>query len=120
MTAREVRVDTVGAAGSATGSSVISVPPCKLLGVRIDYHGSTPATTDVVISNMGRDVLNHADTDTDVFCQPREVVQTAAGTPAAAGDNLFAPFILHGLVTVTVDDCDALTDAVVVTLLLEK
>ncbi len=117
MTDYKIKVTTTGSAGSATGSATSFRPVTGLLtGVKIDYHASAPATTDVTItesSGMARTLLTRTSSATDgVFYPSAQQHDTAASTVTS-----YTPFDIKGdYVTVTIAECDALTDAVVVTL----
>jgi hypothetical protein len=114
----KIRVTTTGSAGSATGTGVSSSPVRGVLNaIQIDYHASAPAgTTDVTIAEstgMTRTFLTRTNTATDGVFYPAAAQHDNTGTALSS----YTPYILMGdLVTVTVAQCDALTDAVVVTL----
>lgn len=114
----KIKVTTTGSAGSATGTGVSRRPVSGVLGsIQIDYHASAPgATTDVTIAEstgMTRTFLTRTNTATDGVFYPAATQQDGTGTALTS----YSPYILVGdYVTVTVAGCDALTDAVVVTL----
>lgn len=113
----KIKVTTTGSAGSATGTGTSRQPVRGLLtGVNIDYHASAPASTDVTIAEstgMSRTLLTRSNSATDgAFYPTAQQHDTSAATVTS-----YTPFDIKGdYVTVTVAQCDALTDAVVVTL----
>ena len=118
MPDHKIKVTTIGSPGSATGTGTSRRPVYGVLGaVQIDYHASAPgATTDVVIAEgtgQARTFLTRTNTATDGTFYPAATQHDGTGTALTS----YAPYILVGdYVTVTVTGCDALTDAVVVTL----
>lgn len=118
MATYRVAVTTTGAAGSATGSAqTIDLPLGSwLIGVRVDYHASAPATTDVTISEtdgLGQTLLTLTDNNTDGVYYPVTEICDDEGTAITGSYNMYA---VEGPLTVAVAGCDALTDAVVVTI----
>lgn len=111
-----IGVTTTGSAGSATGSTTtVEFPPGTLLEcVKIDYHASAPATTDLTITEaegLQRDVLTLTDTNTDGTYYPRHGEHDPDGT---AGSGV-GHFVIEGALTIALAQSDALTDAVLVT-----
>ena len=100
----KVAVATVGGAGSGGGTATAGVAaPAKLIAVRLDYkYTQVPATTDVIISNMGRDIYTVSDNASDGVHYPRERANTPTGGTAAAGDNIWEVPVVHDYVTVEV------------------
>lgn len=112
-----IAVTTTGDPGSATGSNTLGheLERMFLLGVKIDYHASAPATTDVTITEvggLGQTLLTLTNVNTDGFYYPRVEVDDPTGT----GLGVYNPLMVEGDVQVAVAGCDALTDAVSVTL----
>ena len=108
-----IHVTTTGSAGSASGSGNTTSPVNGLLlGVYLDYNGSAPATTDltVTLSNPGRTILTMTNTVTDAWVPLREQAKDNTGA-AIAGIYELVP--IDDVVTVSLAQCDALTDAVV-------
>lgn len=111
-----VRLTPTGAAGSAAASGQISVPPCRLVAVQLDYT-SQPATTDVTLTNMGRAVFTRSNSGTDGHFPVREATVDVAGTAVAAGDGeRFTEPALNGSVTIAVAQGDPVADGVIVIL----
>jgi hypothetical protein len=86
----------------------------------VNYHGSAPATTTVVvketINGVDRTILSLAGANTDAYYNPLSPTHAISGGAAVA--DQYAPFVLSGSqITVTVAASDALTGAVQVTLL---
>lgn len=112
-----IKVTTTGSAGSATGSTTGTFQARGyLMGVRLDYNASAPATTIVTITEAGgmkRTLLTAPASATDVTFNPQALVNKNDGTSAA----VYFPFYLDGVnITVAVSASDALTDAVEVLL----
>lgn len=114
----KIKVTTTGSAGSASGTGTSNKPVRGVLGaVSIAYHASAPAgTTDVTIaesSGLARTLLTRTNTATSATFYPAATQHDGTGTALTS----YTPYILVGdYITVTVAQCDALTDAVVVTL----
>ncbi len=116
-----IRVTTTGSAGSAAGTGISSYPIVgRVVGLNVNFHASAPATTDTTIRTTAAPTYNIwaiSNSVTDVFVQP-------AGKPVdnanAAITNAHAPIPVADYITVSVAQCDALTDAVVVTVLYEE
>ena len=107
-----VRVTTTGVAGSAAGSAKSAAMNGELLDIYVDFHASAPATTDTTITlERGGNVWAISNSVTDVFVAPRVKPVDNAN---AAITNAHDRFALNGALTVTLAECDALTDAVVV------
>lgn len=119
-----VSVDTTGSDGAATGAKNTTRPICgKILKVRLDYHASAPATTDVTItervgSTDWETIHTETDSKTDVTRYPRRAVEdNAEATVTYDGTNeIYELFVVNGYVRVAVAGCNALTAAVVATI----
>ena len=108
-----VAVTTTGSAGSATGSGTSGVMNGFLLDIYLDFHASAPAgSTDTTIAyaDRGGNIWAIANSSTDVLVAPRVKPVDNAN---AAITNAHDEFALSGKVTVSLAQCDALTDAVV-------
>ena len=110
-------VNTTGSAGSATGSK--TTPALEsgqvLEAIKVDYHGSAPATTDLVVSEVGglqQTLLTLTNTNTDGIYYPRHALHDAVGAEGSGLDL----FQVEGQLQVAVSGCDALAPAVTVTL----
>ena len=114
MKSTTIKVTTTGGAGVATGSGVSASPIMgKIRGIQYAYHASAPATTDVTVKRTGGANLHvRSNSVTPGMVVPAAAPEDAAGA-AIAGAALPPP--IADSVTVTVAQCDALTDAVVVT-----
>lgn len=116
-----VSVTTTGSAGAATGTATTEPINGELVAVRIDYHASAPNTTTVDLDEVGgaaRKLLDKAGSATDVTHYPRVLMQGNTGSDLT---GIYERYALAGrAVRVTVAASDALTAAVVVTLLVEK
>ncbi|MBW2647738.1 MAG: hypothetical protein JRE23_16500, partial [Deltaproteobacteria bacterium] len=124
----EIKVTTVGSAGVAVGATNSSAAIFgKIHAIYLDYHTSTPATADVTITerigSVDRQTL-HVETNskTDVVRRPRVVMEdnAEAGVEYAAGFPIYEPYVIAGQIRVAVAQGDALTDAVVVTVIYEN
>lgn len=112
---KSVAITTTGSAGSATGSGTILNAEGLLLDVFIDYNGSAPATTDVTLwySQMG-DILIVSNNNTDALLAARQTVVDKNNASISGGNGLYA---LDGqILYVSVGGCDALTNAVILTI----
>jgi len=116
MAEYKIEVETTGSAGSATGEGQTDGPVRGFVyAVRLDYDGSAPATTSVVLEELEGLVqslltINTANSDVVKFPRGAEVsnVNSALGT--------YAPFYVDGhRLKLSVSDCDALTMAVTAT-----
>ena len=113
-----IPVTTTGSAGSATGTGVTSYPIVGvILGVNLNFHASAPATTDTTIRTSAAptyNILAVTNSATDAFIQPAGKPVDNANT---AITNAHAPIPVADLVTVSVAQSDALTNAVVATII---
>lgn len=116
MATYAIPVTTVGAAGSATGTTTLGFVTKGLIDmVKVDYHASAPATTVVVLSESGgsgQTVLTAPASATDATFYPQRQNHTPAGAAIAAD---YDRFFITGKLLVTVTLSDALTNAVIVT-----
>lgn len=118
---RRVRVTTTGAAGSAAGTAFVPLPPGALRALKLDFHASAPATTDVTIkadSSTGNTLVTSTSSLTDVALRAvgspgalDEGSAVTAATDATDGGG----FYRHGLY-IDVAQADALTDCIVLDL----
>jgi len=110
-----VSITTTGSAGSATGSGTVECQAGWLAFVKLDYHASAPATTDVTLTQTAEPtaILTATDTATDQISVPTLGAITTAN---AAVTNSHMPLWIHGDVAVAVAQSNALTGAVVVTI----
>lgn len=117
----QVTVTTTGTAGSATGTGLSDTINGMLMAAHINYHASAPATTTVDLDEVGgagRKLLDKAASATDVVHYPRVLMQDNTGANLT---GIYEPFALAGRkVQVSVAASDALTGAVVVTLIVEE
>lgn len=117
MPSYTIRVTTTGSAGSAAGTGTL---PFKLAmaaidAIKVDYHASAPATTDVTITEtegLQQTVLTLTDNKDDGTYYPRHAIHDPTGA-AISGAGLIT---VEGQLQVAVAGCDPLTDAVVVTI----
>ncbi len=114
--AETINVTTTGSAGSATGSADSFKTHGEILGVAVDYDGSAPNTTDVTLehSPSGVDFFAKANTNTNFYAAPG--VFGVSNADGALTSNVTPErFPFAGKVKAAVAGCDALTDAVKVT-----
>lgn len=109
-------VTTSGSAGSATGTGTLELPTHGYIEyIYIDYHASAPNTTDVTVAYSGTppggNILSKSNSTTDTLYWPRASCVTNA---ASAITDSHTRFVACGDLTITVGDCDALTNAVTV------
>jgi hypothetical protein len=109
-----VRVTTTGSAGSASGSATTAAIVGELLNIYLNYHASAPATTDTTITAAtdGYTIYGVTNTVTDALVAPSAAPATTAG---AAITNAHRPIAVGDRVTIALAQCDALTDALVAT-----
>lgn len=117
MPVYELKVTTAGDAGSAVGEAVLGfdISAGAIGGIRLDYHASAPVTTNVLITEVGglsQPILTVEDNATDGLYYPERPIHVAVDGSLASGTSLIQ---IDGQLKVQVTDCDALTDAVVVT-----
>ena len=121
----KIRVTTTGSAGSATGTGVSDEGLTGLLrAVHVDYT-SMPATTDVTISTTAAPTvtfLTLTNTNTDGWYYPMIAAHTNAGAAITYDGTrpIYTLFGINDIVTVSVAQADALANAVIVTLLMER
>jgi hypothetical protein len=121
MAEQTINVTTAGANGSASGTGTSGPLWGVLWGVSLAYHASAPNTTDVTVSVTLGDgtsvtLLVNSNSATNVYKQPR-IESSKSSDGSAAG--VYDPFYLCGQkVTVSLTQSNALTNAVVVTLIL--
>lgn len=111
----EVRVNTTGSAGSATGTALSDPIFGEIDYVAIDYTGA-PVTTTVDLDEQGvatRKILDKAASNTDVVHYPSHKRQTNVGADIAT--DVYQRFLICGReILVTVALSDQLTPAVIV------
>ena len=116
----EIKVTTVGSAGSAVGSTVVGLPLCKLLSVYLDYT-SQPGTTDVTIKATGnpaeQTLLTRTNATGDGWFFPK--TQDHDNVAAAVTGSYSHPVIHNGGLSVAVAQGDAITDGLVATVYIE-
>lgn len=114
IASKVVTITTAGAAGSATGSEDSDMISGYIENIYIDYDAAAPATTDVTIAfKSGGNILVVSNNATDGRYYPLVNAHDAAG---AAISGVYEPAAINEPVTVSVAGCDALTDAVEVTI----
>ena len=116
-----VQVTTTGSAGSATGNTTSPTINGLVHSVSVDYHASTPGTTTVdldEVGGMGRKLLDLAGANTDITYYPRLLAQ--GGTGANLTGIYDRQAIAGRPIKVTVAASDALTNAVVVYIVVEE
>ena len=87
-----------------------------LEAVKVDFHASAPATTDVTIAEadgLGRTLLTLTNVNTDGTYYPRHPLHDTDGVEGSG----ITPFVVEGRITVAVAGCNALDPAVTVTLM---
>ena len=121
-----VRVTTAGSAGSAVGDTTSGALMGRIISIYVNYHASAPATTDLDIDEVGGaavKLVNLDDTATDATVYPAVALTNNAGVALTydGTNEIYVPFaIANRPVKVTLAGCDALTNAVVVTILVER
>ena len=114
----EVKISTTGSDASATGSLVVPLPYCEILAAHMDFHASAPASTDTTLSSPGDPVsltlLTIPNSATDAWYYPTHQLDDSSGS---AITGAYIPAIVHGNLLVELAGCDALTDALTLTLI---
>ena len=112
-----IKVSTTGSDASATGSLVTALPYCELLAGYFDFHASAPASTDTTLSSPGDPValtlLTITNSATAAWYYPSLQMDDNAG---AAITGAYVPALIHGNLLVELAGCDALTDALTLTI----
>lgn len=110
-----VAVTTTGSAGSATGSADTGLIHGHILAIHLNFHASAPATTDTTVAYKGGqgNIVVVTSSATDVLVHPRAKPVDLANT---AITNAHTPFPCSQALTVSLAQCDALTDAVTATI----
>ena len=112
-----IKVSTTGSSGSATGSLVPALPYCELLAARLDFHASAPGTTDTTLSSPGGPVsvtlLTITNSATDAWYYPTHQLDDSSGS---AITGAYIPAVIHGNLLTELAGCDALTDALTMTI----
>jgi hypothetical protein len=109
-------VITTGDAGSADGEYLTGFAVRGFIaGIRVDYHADAPATTDLVVSEVGglnQVILTLADQKTDGIWYPERDVHGDDGVAIASASALY---YIDGQLSVSIAQCDALAPAATVT-----
>ena len=112
-----IKVSTTGSSGSATGSLVTALAYCELLAARLDFHPSPPGTTDTTLSSPGGPVsvtlLTITNSATDAWYYPTHQLDDSSGS---AITGAYIPAVVHGNLLTELAGCDALTDALTMTI----
>ena len=112
-----IKISTTGSSGSATGSLVTALPYCELLSVRMYFHAYAPGTTDSTLSSPGGPVsvtmLTIINSATDAWFYPTHQLDDSSGS---AITGAYIPAIIHGNLLTELAGCDALTDALTMTI----
>jgi len=116
----QLKATTVGEAGVAVGSARKGISPAKLVGIQINYHGSAPGTTDITLKNVLAGIettlLTNTSSKTDV---PLQAIAAKPINGTGSQVNVYVESPVSGELLLEVDECDALTDAVIVTCILK-
>ena len=114
--AETIAVTTTGSAGSASGSKTGLITHGEILGLAIDYHGSAPGTTDIEVESALSGVNFYAKSNsvTDAYVAPGVFAVTAA-EGSLASNVTPERYVIGSPVKVSLAQCDAITDAVKVT-----
>jgi hypothetical protein len=123
MRSVKISVTTTGSAGSATGDGYSPSPICgEIVAIRVDWHASAPATSDITITFDTDDnhpvITNYAKTDsvTDAWVYP--VVQST--DTGGTGVTWYQHPVGDGRLKVAIAQSDALTNAAVVYVFLKE
>ena len=112
-----VKVSTTGSDASATGSLVTALPYCELLAVYMNFHADAPASTDTTLSSPGGPVavtlLTITNSATDAWYYPPHQLDDNSVSEITGA---YIPAVIHGNLLTELAGCDALTDALVMTI----
>ena len=118
----QISVTTTGGDGAAVGNGVsLNVISGRVLAIHLDYHASAPATTDVTVTELDaptQTILSEANVNTDGWYYPRQRSHDNAGDDQPV--EVVEPFVMNDHLKVAVAGCNALTGAVVATVLWEE
>lgn len=121
---RQARITTTGSAGSAAGTAHIPLPPGLIKAVAVTHHASGAATTDTVLkadSTDGVTIFTQGNSATSLTARPVGTTAVDEGRAAtAATDGFGGGFPIRSGVFVDVAQDDALTEAVIVDLWLQR
>ena len=124
MTIEKVKltIATTGGDGAATGSGILSLPPCELLGLYLDFNASAPNTTDTTITTIGGDeadiaILTLTNVNTDAWYFPKEQDDDNVGS-AITGS--YSHPVIHNNLLIELAQADALSPCLTVTALIRK
>lgn len=113
----QLKVTTTGSVGTATGSVRKGVPVGRLVGFQVNYHADAPATTDITLKNVlngvERTLLTKDDNKTDIPLHAFTNNPIGSDGAQVATQHEHPPVL--GELVLDVAQCDALTNAVVVT-----
>jgi len=116
-----IPVTTTGGAGVSAGTNRAGIPNGFLRGLKVDYHASAPATTDVTITASGpggeQTLYSKLDSNTDFPMRPIKV--PVYGTDGNAITGEYEAPVVSDMVTVNVAQSNNLAPAVTVTLVIE-
>ena len=114
-----IKVTTTGDPGSATGSAIAGIPGgfVRLIALAVDYNALCPGSTDVVVTctlPLPKTLLTLANRNADFpLSQVTELERNLNGEQQDA--SCTQPQLIGGILIVNVAECDPLTDAVIVT-----
>lgn len=114
--AETIAVTTTGADGSASGEATGLLTHGEILGLAVNYHGSTPATANLVVESAlsGINFYAKEDSATDAYVAPGLYAVTAA-EGSLASNVTPERYVIGSPVKVSLIEGNALTDAVRVT-----
>ena len=123
----KIKVTTTGSAGSAVGATNSDAAITgRILALCFDFNASTPASADTTVTERigttdRQTICVETSSTTDVVRYPRKAVEdnAEAGVEYASGYPIYEPYVVNGQIRVAVAQGDALTDAVVVTVIYE-
>jgi len=116
--AKVVKVTTTGGAGSATGNADSEPFVGEIIGVYLNFHASAPATTDITITDKhsGVEIASEDNAVADKYIAPVIFGESNAGA-GLTGDVTPQRYAVGQGVNVAVSGADALTNALVATVL---
>lgn len=117
----QLKVTTVGGGGVAVGSARKGISPGRLVGIQVVYNAGAPGTTDITFKQVAGGVestlLTISGDNTDIPLQA--FTNKPINADGAQVGNAHVPPKVSGELLLEVTACDALTDAVAVTGIIE-
>ncbi len=121
LKAATVNVTTTGGAGVATGTGISDTFSGEIVGIFLNFHASAPATTDTTITDTasGVEIASEDNAVADKFIVPVIFGEDNDGA-GLTGDVTPQHYVVSQGVTIALAQADALTNALVATILYRR